>query len=164
MAPRRPTARSNNRRCRGESSSAPNASANRSDKIATRFYPGLTNYEKCGILTSGGIGQQARILPSIIAGVRTMPSVRKITRLPVMDSAPAGAGKHLPLILTVNGGSSSIKFAVYPARAKKPDDRPQSVSELRAILDSCTGVIPWTERDANHWWALHRPETARKTP
>ncbi len=50
-----------------------------------------------------------------------------------MDSTPAGAGKHLPLILTVNGGSSSIKFAVYPARAKKPDDRPLLFGGIEGI-------------------------------
>jgi hypothetical protein len=45
---------------------------------------------------------------------------------------------------------------------KKREDRPQSVAELRAMLDACTGVAPWTDADANQWWALHRPEPVRK--
>jgi len=45
---------------------------------------------------------------------------------------------------------------------KRREDRPQSVAELRAMLDSCTDVVPWTAADADRWWALHRPESARK--
>ena len=30
------------------------------------------------------------------------------------------------------------------------------------MLDGCTDVTPWTETDANQWWALHRPEPVRK--
>ncbi len=38
-----------------------------------------------------------------------------------------------PRILTVNGGSSSIKFAVYPVGAGKPDDRPELSGSMEGI-------------------------------
>lgn len=50
-----------------------------------------------------------------------------------MDRTPAGEGKNSPLILTVNGGSSSIKFAVYAAKARKPDDRPLLFGSIDGI-------------------------------
>jgi hypothetical protein len=45
---------------------------------------------------------------------------------------------------------------------KKREDRPQSMAELRAMLRNCTDGAPWTETNANRWWALHRPEQVRK--
>jgi serine/threonine-protein kinase len=57
----------------------------------------------------------------------------------------------------------SLERVVMACLEKRPEDRPQSVAELRAMLRSCTDVAPWTEADANHWWALHRPEPARKS-
>ncbi len=62
-----------------------------------------------------------------------MHSIRKIKRLPVIKSTPAGAGKSPPVILTVNGGSSSIKFAVYPAKKKNSDDRPLLYGNMDGI-------------------------------
>jgi len=56
----------------------------------------------------------------------------------------------------------SLERVVMSCLEKRPDDRPQSVAELRAMLDGCADVTPWTEADANHWWALHRPEPVRK--
>jgi serine/threonine-protein kinase len=55
----------------------------------------------------------------------------------------------------------SLERVVMACLEKKPEGRPQSVAELRAMLDACTDVTPWTEADANHWWALHRPEPVR---
>lgn len=56
----------------------------------------------------------------------------------------------------------SLEYAVMCCLEKNPEDRPQSVAEFRAMLDACTDVTPWTEADANQWWALHRPEAVRK--
>jgi serine/threonine-protein kinase len=55
----------------------------------------------------------------------------------------------------------SLERVVMACLEKKPEDRPQFVAELRAMLDACTDITPWTEADANHWWALHRPEPVR---
>ena len=52
----------------------------------------------------------------------------------------------------------SLERIVMLCLEKKPEDRPQSVAELRAMLSRCTDVTPWTDADANRWWALHRPE------
>jgi serine/threonine-protein kinase len=56
----------------------------------------------------------------------------------------------------------SLERVVMACLDKRREERPQSVPELRAMLDSCIDVTPWTAADANRWWALHRPEPARK--
>lgn len=56
----------------------------------------------------------------------------------------------------------SLERVVMACLEKRPEDRAQSVVELRAMLDNCTDVTPWTTLDANRWWALHRPEAAEK--
>ena len=58
--------------------------------------------------------------------------------------------------------SRSLERVVMSCLEKRLEDRPQSVTELRVMLDGCTDVTPWTEADANQWWALHRPEPVRK--
>jgi len=68
---------------------------------------------------------------------------------------PPSARSELPI-------PESLERAVMACLEKKREDRPQSVAELRAMLDACTGVAPWTDADANQWWALHRPEPVRK--
>ena len=57
---------------------------------------------------------------------------------------------------------ASLERVVMACLAKDSNDRPQSVAELRAMLDACTGVSPWRQADADAWWALHRPETTAK--
>jgi len=56
----------------------------------------------------------------------------------------------------------SVERIVMACLEKSCENRPQSMAELRAMLDGCTDVTPWTEGEANRWWALHRPEPARK--
>ena len=68
---------------------------------------------------------------------------------------PPSARSELPI-------PESLERVVMACLEKKREDRPQSVAELRAMLDGCTDVAPWTAADANQWWALHRPEPARK--
>jgi eukaryotic-like serine/threonine-protein kinase len=58
--------------------------------------------------------------------------------------------------------SESVERVVLACLEKKREDRPQSVAQLRAMLDACTDVPSWTETEANQWWALHRPEPVRK--
>ena len=68
---------------------------------------------------------------------------------------PPSARSELPV-------PESFERVVMACLEKKPENRPQSVVELRAMLDNCVDVAPWTDADANQWWALHRPEPARK--
>jgi serine/threonine-protein kinase len=56
----------------------------------------------------------------------------------------------------------SLERIVMACLAKNPDERPQSAAELRAMLDDCKDVPPWSQSDADAWWALHRPEMAAK--
>jgi hypothetical protein len=56
----------------------------------------------------------------------------------------------------------SLETVVMACVAKRPEERPQSIPEFRAMLDSCLDVTPWTAAEANRWWALHRPEPAQK--
>ena len=56
----------------------------------------------------------------------------------------------------------SLERVVIACLGKRPEERPQSIGEFRAMLDSCLDVTPWTATDANRWWALHRPEPAQK--
>jgi serine/threonine-protein kinase len=56
----------------------------------------------------------------------------------------------------------SLERVVMACLAKNPNDRPQSVEELRAMLDACTDVTEWSQADADRWWALHRRETGSK--
>jgi serine/threonine-protein kinase len=56
----------------------------------------------------------------------------------------------------------SLETVLMACVAKRPEERPQSIPEFRAMLDNCLDVPPWTAADANRWWALHRPEPAQK--
>jgi serine/threonine-protein kinase len=56
----------------------------------------------------------------------------------------------------------SLERVVIACVEKKREDRPQSVAELRAMLNGCTDVAAWSEAEANQWWALHRPEPVRR--
>jgi serine/threonine-protein kinase len=56
----------------------------------------------------------------------------------------------------------SLDRVVLACLEKKREDRPQSAAELRAMLQGCADVVPWTEDRANRWWALHKPEPFRK--
>jgi len=56
----------------------------------------------------------------------------------------------------------SLDRVVMACLEKSREKRPQSVAELREMLDSCAGFAPWTATDAIRWWELHRPESVRK--
>ncbi|MEO8593248.1 MAG: serine/threonine-protein kinase [Candidatus Solibacter sp.] len=74
-----------------------------------------------------------------------------VTELPELPSTRS----ELPI-------PASLERLVMGCLAKDPNDRPQSAAELRARLDACTDVAPWSQADADRWWALHRPEAAAK--
>jgi serine/threonine-protein kinase len=58
----------------------------------------------------------------------------------------------------------SLERVVMSCLAKNPGDRPQSAVELKTLLEACSDVPPWSQADADRWWALHRPETAGTAP
>jgi eukaryotic-like serine/threonine-protein kinase len=57
---------------------------------------------------------------------------------------------------------ASLENVVMACLEKKAADRPQSAAALRAMLDACADVAPWTAEEADRWWLLHRPEPVRK--
>ena len=56
----------------------------------------------------------------------------------------------------------SLERIVMACLEKRCEDRPQSVAELREMIERCTDVEPWTDADANRWWSLRQPEPGRK--
>jgi len=56
----------------------------------------------------------------------------------------------------------SLERVVMACLNKRREDRPQSVSELKEMLERCTDVEPWTGADATRWWTLHQPGPGRK--
>ena len=78
------------------------------------------------------------------------------------DGAPLGPTR------TCHRAGRSFRFRrpleriVMACLAKRPNDRPQSAVELRAMLDACTDVPQWSQADADRWWALHRPDAPNK--
>jgi len=57
----------------------------------------------------------------------------------------------------------SLERIVLACLEKNRENRPQSIPKLRAMLGGCIDVAPWGEDQANHWWALHRPESIRRS-
>lgn len=53
--------------------------------------------------------------------------------------------------------SADLEATVLRLLAKEPSARPQSASALRHELAGCQAEKPWSEDDAEAWWALHRP-------
>jgi hypothetical protein len=44
---------------------------------------------------------------------------------------------------------------------KDPADRPQSAHELGALFARSVPDSTWNQENAQEWWALHVPETAK---
>jgi hypothetical protein len=51
---------------------------------------------------------------------------------------------------------------VVACLSKDPEERPQSMEELRARLDAIQFDRPWTDERATRWWTLHQPEVIRE--
>jgi len=58
----------------------------------------------------------------------------------------------------------ALEEVVMACLAKRPEDRPASADEVARRLQAAVQANPWTEARAQHWWELHRPETARPVP
>ena len=50
-----------------------------------------------------------------------------------------------------------LEALVMQCLAKDPNDRPQSADEMLERLEACEVPGGWMRRDAQRWWALHRP-------
>ncbi|MEC7518915.1 MAG: serine/threonine-protein kinase [Myxococcota bacterium] len=56
-----------------------------------------------------------------------------------------------------------LERLILDCLAKRPDDRPQTASELRRRLEQCD-VPRWTQRKAQLWWEAHGPAlTSRRS-
>jgi len=59
---------------------------------------------------------------------------------------------------------AELEAVVMQCLAKKPDDRPQSASEIRERLAACRDTPRWRQADARTWWKEHgeapQPEPA----
>jgi serine/threonine-protein kinase len=47
--------------------------------------------------------------------------------------------------------------------AKKPAERPATVEEMIAVVESLVAHYPWTQTDAQTWWREHEPLTTMST-
>jgi hypothetical protein len=52
--------------------------------------------------------------------------------------------------------SPGLDRVVLACLAKKPEDRPQTATELDRMLTEVE-VEPWSEEEANRWWSTHQP-------
>jgi hypothetical protein len=50
---------------------------------------------------------------------------------------------------------SDLEALLLSCLSKKPEDRPDSASELRRRLRDCQSFGSWTEDAAREWWARH---------
>jgi serine/threonine-protein kinase len=51
--------------------------------------------------------------------------------------------------------ASDLEALLLSCLSKKPDDRPDSASELRRRLRACEDFGAWSEDAAREWWARH---------
>jgi serine/threonine-protein kinase len=51
---------------------------------------------------------------------------------------------------------------VVSCLAKNPDERPQTMEELRALLSAISVEQLWTEERARSWWTAHLPDVIRE--
>ena len=89
-----------------------------------------------------------------MANVAPLPAPKS-----AMDTASPFKGKpsttcsELPI-------PKSLEHVVMLCLQKNPDDRPQTVADLDALLAACTDIREWTQAEATQWWTLHRPTPA----
>ena len=56
---------------------------------------------------------------------------------------------------------AGLDALVLECLAKQPEARPQSAAELKRRLRSCPGASSWEPEDAERWWRVNLPESAR---
>ena len=49
-----------------------------------------------------------------------------------------------------------LEQAVLACLAKRPEDRPQTATELERMLAEIE-IEPWSEEEATNWWRTHQP-------
>jgi serine/threonine protein kinase len=52
--------------------------------------------------------------------------------------------------------SPQLEQVVLASLAKRPEDRPQTATELDRMLAEIE-IEPWSEEEATHWWRVHQP-------
>jgi eukaryotic-like serine/threonine-protein kinase len=52
--------------------------------------------------------------------------------------------------------SPQLEQVVLGCLAKRPEDRPQTATELDRMLAEIE-IEPWSEEEATHWWRMHQP-------
>jgi serine/threonine-protein kinase len=57
-----------------------------------------------------------------------------------------------------------LERIVLACLEKNPDHRPQSASELAALLSACPVPRPWSAGSAEKWWRTHAPSLALSSP
>ena len=55
---------------------------------------------------------------------------------------------------------AGVEQVILSCLAKDPDARPQSASELDALLAACPASATWDGQGAKEWWTLHMPVAA----
>ncbi len=56
---------------------------------------------------------------------------------------------------------SALEQIILSCLEKKPEKRPQTALELAERLAACEIREPWTQKDAQRWWALNKPSAER---
>ena len=51
---------------------------------------------------------------------------------------------------------------IFDCLAKKPEDRPQSIGELIAVLDAAKCGTHWGQTNARRWWKEYERMTGEK--
>ena len=50
-----------------------------------------------------------------------------------------------------------LEDIILACLSKDPDHRPQTARALAKMLESLEFDMPWTDEDAEQWWAEHEP-------
>jgi serine/threonine protein kinase len=74
-----------------------------------------------------------------------------------LEQAPRPPSEHVDL-------PPELETILLRCLAKEPEDRPDTASELRRMLDDCPLDRPWTPADAAAWWNDHASAVAPDAP